>query len=193
MGPQEFAPDMLALANGNLVVAGVVSNERVAIAELLPDGRLDPGFGEHGVEITAIKLLPWQILALPDGELLVLGPNRSPSEQEPVITSYPDWQMLRLRSDGTPDATFGTKAACWMSPAHRCRARRAARAGAPAGAEWRHRPAHVHRPVFSQARTTFLVRLADGTRDASFGGLVSFSSAATLAASRCVPMGPSWW
>ncbi len=190
MGPQEFAPDMLALANGNLVVAGVVSNERVAIAELLPDGRLDPGFGEHGVEITAIKLLPWQILALPDGELLVLGPNRSPGEQEPVITSYPDWQMLRLRSDGTPDATFGkgglldVAGAPVPSPA-----------GSPGLAPQLAPNGDIvlptfTGPVFSPARTTFLVRLsADGTRDASFGGAGLVQLPATLAAFSVRPDG----
>lgn|GEM_PF-2411921 len=183
MTPQEFAPDMLALANGNLVVAGVVNDGRSAIAELLPDGRLDPSFGDGGVEITSIKLLPWQILALPDGELLVLGPSRSPGEEEPVITHYPDWQMLRLQSDGAPDPTFGKGGLLDV-------------AGAPVpsgGASQQLAPQLAPNgavvlptftgPLFSQARTSLLVRLnADGTRDASFGSAGLVQLPATLTA-----------
>jgi uncharacterized delta-60 repeat protein len=183
MGPQEFAPDMLALANGNVVVAGAVADGHVAIAELLPDGRLDPAFGEHGVEITAIKLLPWQILALPDGALLVLGPSRSPGEEEPVITHYPDWQMLRLRSDGTPDPTFGREGLLDVAGApvpSSAASQQLAPQLAPNGA--------VVLPtftgaLFSSARTSLLVRLnADGTRDASFGSAGLVQLPATLAA-----------
>lgn len=113
MVPQEFTPGTLTLADGSTVAAGMVNttrNERgmrLALARLLPSGRLDRSFGTDGVELTNIKLLPWRILGLGDGELLVLGPNRLPGAQEPRITSFPDWEMLRLLPDGAPDERFG--------------------------------------------------------------------------------------
>jgi len=101
------------LANGDIVVAGMVgftgriSSLRLALAELKADGRLDPSFGDGGVELTNVRLVPWQILALPDGKLLVLGPSRQPGLQEPRVTSFPDWELLRLLPDGQPDTSFG--------------------------------------------------------------------------------------
>ena len=184
LGPQTAA-EVRPLANGNIVVAGTVTkgvevnDQRLAVAELLPDGRLDRSFGRGGVELTGIKLLPWQILALPDGSLLVLGPNRPPGAQEPVITNFPDWQVLRLLADGRPDASFGHGGLLNV-------------AGVPVATESASAelapgltsngdivlPTIIGR-LFSGSMTSGLVRLhPDGSRDLSFGsgGLVTLPS-----------------
>ncbi len=180
---QEFVPDTLALANGNIVVAGDVEEASrtrtprwtLAVAELEPDGRLDPSFGDRGVALTRIKLEPWQMLALPDGRLLILGPSHSPGEQEPRITSFPDWQLLQLLPSGTPDPDFGHAGLLDVS-------------GVPVGGEGAdHEVAPklapngdivlptVIGPLFSPTMVSGLVRVnPNGSRDTSFGsdGLV---------------------
>ncbi len=181
MRPQQTIPDMVGLGNGNVVVAGTagakgtVNGGHLAVAELLPDGRLDPGFGDGGVELSTVRLQPWQLLALPDGKLLILGPNRSPGSQEPVVTRFPDWQLLRLLPDGRPDPSFGHNGLLDVS-------------GVPVASEG---PAHTIAPelapngdivlptvlgrLFSPTMSAGLVRLnPDGARDMSFGsaGLV---------------------
>jgi uncharacterized delta-60 repeat protein len=142
----------------------------VAVAELLANGRLDPGFGDGGVELSGFKLLPWQVLALPDGKVLILGPNRYPGTQELVITRFPDWQILRLLPDGQPDPSFGHGGFLIVS-------------GVPVASEG---PTHRFAPqlapngdillptvsgrLFSPEMTSGLVRLnPDGSRDTSFG------------------------
>lgn len=111
--PQEFVPDTLSLPDGSTIVAGTLDTERgiggqrLMVARLLPTGRPDPSFGEHGVEVTHVQLLPWQVLSAPDGDILILGPGRSPGAEKPRITRFPDWLVLRLLPDGAPDKSFG--------------------------------------------------------------------------------------
>jgi uncharacterized delta-60 repeat protein len=184
MRPQQDIPEMAALANGNIVVAGTYESEakvnggHLAVAELLPNGRLDPSFGDGGVVLSAIKLQPWQILAQPDGKILILGPNRSPGSQEPRITRFPNWQIVRLLPDGTPDPSFGHDGFMVVS-------------GVPVPSEG---PAHTIAPelapngdiylatilgtLFTPTMTGGLVRLhPNGSRDTSFGvnGVVAIS------------------
>ena len=52
MTPQPDVSDTLALANGDTVVAGTV-NGRLIVAELLPNGRPDPAFGQGGVVVSS--------------------------------------------------------------------------------------------------------------------------------------------
>ncbi|HYB22611.1 MAG TPA: hypothetical protein VED41_02360 [Solirubrobacteraceae bacterium] len=109
----ETIPEVHPLANGDILATGTVNvtntptGERLAVAELRADGRLDPSFGEGGVELTQVKLIPWQTLVLADGKLLILGPSRLPGSEEPRITRFPDWELLRLLPDGQPDPSFG--------------------------------------------------------------------------------------
>ncbi|MGO8906790.1 MAG: hypothetical protein ACLQMH_14395 [Solirubrobacteraceae bacterium] len=175
---QQDIPDTLPLPNGNTVVAGTVSaagkrgpaNRTLAIAELLANGRLDRRFGDGGVELTPIRLLPWQILALPEGKLLILGPNRYPGSEEPRITRFPDWELLRLLPNGTPDPGFGHGGLLDVS-------------GVPVATEGGDHEVvpelapggdvvlpSIIGPPFSPSTVSGLVRLnPDGSRDTSFG------------------------
>ncbi len=182
MMPQQDVPATLALSNGNTVVAGTV-NGRLIVAELLPNGRPDPAFGQGGVAITSIRLLPWQLLSLPGGGIMVLGPSRSPGEQEPVITNFPDWQLLRLRSDGSPDPAFGHAGLLAASgirvpgegPASNLRPELTPSGGVLLPT--------IIGPVFSTTTVSALVRLnADGSRDPSFASGGTFQLPGYLAA-----------
>lgn len=185
---QQTVAEVRPLANGNIVVAGTVTkgvevnDETLAVAELLPDGRLDRSFGQGGVEITRIKLLPWQILALGDGRLLILGPNRPPGAQEPVITSFPDWQVLRLLKDGRPDPSFGRGGLLNVAgvPVATEGASAEIAPGLTSGGDIV-LPTIIGR-LFSPSMTSGLVRLnPDGLRDSGFGsdGLVKLGSVLT--------------
>jgi uncharacterized delta-60 repeat protein len=78
---------------------------------LAADGQLDTGFGTAGATFVALdgveghELRTGTALTLPDGELL-LGGSRNK-----IILGNPDPHMratiVRLRADGTPDASFG--------------------------------------------------------------------------------------
>ena len=181
MTPQQDVSGTLALANGNTVVAGTV-NGRLLVAELLPNGRPDPAFGQGGVVTTSIKLLPWQLLSMPGGEIMVLGPSRMPGSQEPVITNFPDWQLLRLRADGTPDSSFGRAGLLTASGV------RVASLGPGSGLEPEATSGGgvmlptIIGPVLSPAAVSALVRLnPDGSRDTSFAAAGTFQLPGSLA------------
>jgi uncharacterized delta-60 repeat protein len=176
MRPEQNIPEMLALANGDVVVAGTYDSDgnlnegHLAVAELLPDGRFDPSFADQGVELTGFKLQPWQILTQPDGKILVFGPSRAPGTGQPRITRFPNWQVLRLLPDGQPDPGFGRGGLMVVS-------------GVPVPTE---SSAHAVAPelapngdmllptvlgtLFTPTMTSGLARLnPDGSRDTSFG------------------------
>ncbi len=107
MLPQGNFADAIALPDGDLVLAGTIGTATLAIAELRSDGRLDQSFGIGGVKLLASRLLPWQLLALPDGKLLIVGPNRPPANESGAVRRVNDWQILRLSAHGVPDPSFG--------------------------------------------------------------------------------------
>ena len=185
MRPQQNIPGMAALANGKIVVSGTAGAERkvngghLAVAELLPSGRLDPGFGVGGVELTGVRLQPWQTLALPDGKVLILGPNRAPGSQQPRVTQFPNWEVLRLLPDGKPDPSFGHGGFLEVPgvpvPSEGS-GHAIAPELAPTGAILL--PTIIG-PLFTPTTTSGLVRLnPDGSRDTSFGtaGLVQLTA-----------------
>ncbi|HEU4599518.1 MAG TPA: hypothetical protein VFS26_07220 [Solirubrobacterales bacterium] len=108
-----FGPGIYGGANlvkpqddGKLVLAGEAKN-RPALARLLPDGRLDPGFGRDG-RVRSPHRLRGRITALAvrrDGSI-VAGANGT--------TSYPGWNramLLRYSPTGELDRGFGGIAA----------------------------------------------------------------------------------
>ena len=117
---------------------------------------------------------------------MVLGPSRSPGEQEPVITDFPDWQLLRLRSDGSLDPGFGHAGLLTASgirvpsegPTSQLRPELTPGGGIMLPT--------IIGPVFSPATVSALVRLnADGSRDSSFAAAGRSSCRAPSRRSRC--------
>lgn len=101
----EGALDMVRQADGRLVIAGDfygIDGFEVVLIRLLPDGSLDPGFGEGGVVSSLAAGLGFQAeeLALrPDGTILLAGHQYNGTWLTPMI--------LGLLGDGTPDLGFG--------------------------------------------------------------------------------------
>jgi uncharacterized delta-60 repeat protein len=108
----EGAPD------GKVVAVGAVRHAYQLVGDglvvrFLPDGSLDPSFGNGGV--FTFRVGPWNratsLVVLPDGSLVVGGFGGQPYDSKPLL--------LRLRADGTPDPTFGEAGVVVLDRAHR--------------------------------------------------------------------------
>lgn len=94
-------------ADDRIVVAGSAdtdSGARFGAARLLPDGRLDPGFGDLG-QVTidfgpsSLQREAYAIVLQDDGRIAMAG----------VMGDMPNWNtaIVRLLPDGSPDPAFG--------------------------------------------------------------------------------------
>jgi uncharacterized delta-60 repeat protein len=72
------------------------------VAQLKPDGQLDPSFGGRGIARIPGFSSPTEILRQPDGRLLIVGSGTPRTSSEPLTT------IARLDADGSPDPSFGT-------------------------------------------------------------------------------------
>jgi uncharacterized delta-60 repeat protein len=91
--------------DGRIVVAATLESpdgsapSRIAVARLLPDGDLDPNFGDDGIAVVGPDGAHASTLALTrDGVILVGGGVAVADGDAPLV--------LRLVPDGTPDDTF---------------------------------------------------------------------------------------
>jgi uncharacterized delta-60 repeat protein len=96
--------DIRALAiqpDGSIVAAGT-ADEDVALARYLPDGRLDPGFGQGGTKITDFGSddVATGVALTARGEILIAGYTLGPRVNR-------DFALARFTSAGALDAAFG--------------------------------------------------------------------------------------
>jgi uncharacterized delta-60 repeat protein len=111
--PHVFAHAMHLQTDGKVIMAGLdfptggrfdPVKTFMVLVRFLPDGRLDPEFGEAGVvqrDLTQPALDALAVRSLPDGQLLVAGT---------VVDERFGWfGVLRLKANGLTDPTFGTK------------------------------------------------------------------------------------
>ena len=95
--------------DGKLIVTGY-SDGGFAAARFTENGVLDSTFGTNGKSIVAIGVrdIPYGCTLQPDGKLIVVGTS---------TLDYSDYNFaaIRLNSDGTLDATFGTNGKTVMS------------------------------------------------------------------------------
>jgi uncharacterized delta-60 repeat protein len=106
---EAYPQDLLALPNGDVLVAGevVTDDEEVASIVLVryrPDGSPDPGFGGDGVRIvmpTRLNLVSLSLAAGPEGTFLVDQTLQS------WRNLYISTRVARFLDDGTFDQTFG--------------------------------------------------------------------------------------
>ncbi len=94
--------------NGDILVAS-----RAQIARYLPDGRLDPSFGDGGllnVELPEGLLLSLGALTVDSqGRAIVIGTATAPSPYGPWSEAYPSLAaFVRYRDDGSLDPSFGS-------------------------------------------------------------------------------------
>jgi uncharacterized delta-60 repeat protein len=119
-GESSALSDLLPLADGRVLAAGVASStsrgEQIALARLLRDGRLDPGFGTGGRTILPIPAG----VQLGGGPLLAL--QRRPGHADRVVlalgtgdaltspaTPGNAFALMRLNNNGALDSTFGNQ------------------------------------------------------------------------------------
>jgi uncharacterized delta-60 repeat protein len=106
--------DMALTPSGKIVLLGtteaVVSpadaEQSFGLAQLLPDGTLDPSFG--GGDGLVVKDLGYSaeagaVAVQPDGKIVVVGHDSPNPSGSPMF-----FDVLRFNADGTPDSTFGS-------------------------------------------------------------------------------------
>lgn len=101
-GTDDGASTVLAQADGNIVVAGFsaapgAANGNGALARYNQDGSLDGTFGIGGRLLLPSLTSVTSAVEMADGSILVAGGD----------SSGKDFVVEKLRSDGTPDSTFG--------------------------------------------------------------------------------------
>lgn len=105
IGPgNDFGGDVALQEDGNILVAGISFNghdDDIALARYLPSGLLDPSFGTNGVVTTDF-----------DGQENRGGHMTLQADGKIVVTATTNQSannllLLRYRSDGTLDASFG--------------------------------------------------------------------------------------
>jgi uncharacterized delta-60 repeat protein len=94
--------------DGRIVIGGETAIEdRIVpvVVRLLPDGSLDPAFGDGGIATVHVHDQGWvdAVALLPDGSVVAAGERRIPSG------ASDDVMVLQLTPDGDPDRTFGSK------------------------------------------------------------------------------------
>ncbi len=98
------APEVLRLTvqtDGKLLALGGQT-----LLRLLPDGQVDPAFGQAGRVTAGLPAVPQALASLPDGRVLVAGGNRELSDAPAAPASA--LMLTRLLPGGEPDPSFGT-------------------------------------------------------------------------------------
>jgi len=94
--------EMIILDNGKILVAGITrvdGSNKLTFIRLVPDGNLDPSFGDNGILATDNFALINAVLTLrvlEDNKILVAG----------SIAGSP--KLLKFEADGNPDLSFGS-------------------------------------------------------------------------------------
>ncbi len=77
----------------------------ILLSRFLPDGSQDISFGQGGVIFTDFgfnRMYAGEILIMPDSKILLCGVAYA------TLQSNPKYVLIKLNSDGSPDASFGT-------------------------------------------------------------------------------------
>jgi uncharacterized delta-60 repeat protein len=100
----------VAVEAGRVIVVGGIAytkrNIRFALVRVLPNGDLDPGFGDHGRVMTdfgEISVLV-AIAIQPDGKIVAAGYGGGAT-----LSSPHDFLVARYLPDGSLDPTFGSE------------------------------------------------------------------------------------
>jgi uncharacterized delta-60 repeat protein len=106
-GGNDEGQDLVLQSDGNLVVAGISAKPtgfyQFAVVRYLPDGSLDPGFGNGGVVLTdfgdGLGAVTQTIALQPDGNIVAAGYTIDNNSQA-------SFALARYQPDGTLDTTF---------------------------------------------------------------------------------------
>jgi uncharacterized delta-60 repeat protein len=100
----DVATSAVLQPDGKIVVSGGLppGGEALSVFRLLPDGSLDPGFGDGGVSGMAFPgfdEIAFTVAVQSDGKVVAAGTAHGPAVY--------DFAVARLNPDGRPDQTFG--------------------------------------------------------------------------------------
>lgn len=102
------APNVLQevalLADGRILASGAPNTSdatglRTDLVQLLPDGTLDPGFGDGGTLTIPGERVGEGMAVQPDGRIVLAGRSQTSDGTE--------FEVRRIEPDGSPDAAFG--------------------------------------------------------------------------------------
>ncbi len=101
VGLSGYAVDMAAQPDGRIVLVGPSAGSRVALARLLPSGKLDPTFGTGGEARLQLpgEAAPGAVAVRPDGKVVVAGVFFLPGSTYEVF-------VARLTARGRLDRSF---------------------------------------------------------------------------------------
>lgn len=107
VGSSGLAYCMALQPDGRILVGGTCA-EGIALARYMPDGSLDPSFGNGGTLVIAVGYVNAEaagIALLPDGRIMVCGSALMHNATNDTYEQ--DLVLLRLLQNGTGDPTFG--------------------------------------------------------------------------------------
>lgn len=112
-GTDDYGTDVAALPDGRILSAVTselsescltfVNEPKIGVVAHLPDGSLDPDFGQGGIASFSVRPDPGGAEAVavqPDGKIILAGTGAN--------TSFDDFLAVRLLPDGSLDPDFGT-------------------------------------------------------------------------------------
>ena len=95
--------------DGDLVVLTKVDGVGFGLVRFLPNGEIDPSFGNEGRVLSSQIADPAAVAIQPSGKILVAGTNfQTYSSAESGEHGYASAAVMRFNADGSPDSTFGT-------------------------------------------------------------------------------------
>ena len=101
--------DAAVEGDGDLVVLTKVDGVGYGLVRFLPNGEIDPNFGNEGRVLSRQIADPVAVAIQPSGKILVAGTNsQTYSSAESGEHGYTSAAVMRFNADGSPDATFGT-------------------------------------------------------------------------------------
>jgi uncharacterized delta-60 repeat protein len=102
-GPESYAGGVAVQPDGKILVAGTPEESQgFSVARLLPNGSLDPSWGEGGVVTTPLGKFAsaFDVAVQSDGKVIAVGEAPGAEEKE-------DFAIVRYLSNGELDPSFG--------------------------------------------------------------------------------------
>jgi uncharacterized delta-60 repeat protein len=107
IGPYSLANAVVIQPDGKIVLAGTTqsSHNEFAATRLTANGKLDTGFGNHGITTLSPTGGAWGLVRQADGKLVLGGQE---DYANPSIANAQQFMAARLNTNGTLDTSYGS-------------------------------------------------------------------------------------